>query len=225
MGTPCGISVVRGRAKIQARQAIAAAIADVERLEALYSRYRSNSFLSEINRAAAQAGSIEVDEETACLLDYAVTCYEQSGGLFDISSGILRQAWKYDQTALPSQAQIGDLLERVGLAQGQLGTAAFVVLGGGDGNRFRRHRQGICRGSRRHSLSGARSEERGDQSGRRYPCDRAREPITVRGGWASAIPAIRRDFSTPYPCFEARWQAAGTMKDASWSTASATAMC
>ena len=113
MGTPCDIQLF-AESEDQARQATAAAVADVERLEALYSRYRSSSFLSEINRTAEQADSIEVDEETACLLDYAATCYEQSEGLFDITSGILRQAWKYDQAKLPEQAQIDALLERVG---------------------------------------------------------------------------------------------------------------
>jgi FAD:protein FMN transferase len=48
------------------------------------------------------------------LLDYAVTCYEQSDGLFDITSGILRSAWKFDQGKLPEQALIDGLLEKVG---------------------------------------------------------------------------------------------------------------
>ena len=98
----------------KARHAADAAIADVQRLEALYSRYKTDSFLSEINRAAATGGSITVDEETACLLDYAVTCYEQSEGLFDITSGLLRRAWKFDQGKLPEQSLIDELLDKVG---------------------------------------------------------------------------------------------------------------
>jgi FAD:protein FMN transferase len=113
MGTPCDIQLFAADDLI-ARIAADAAIADVQRLEALYSRYREDSFLSEINRAAAAGGSIEVDEETACLLDYAVTCYEQSDGLFDITSGLLRQAWKFKDNRLPEQKQIDALLERIG---------------------------------------------------------------------------------------------------------------
>jgi FAD:protein FMN transferase len=113
MGTPCDIQLFT-RSQAIASQAADMAIADVQRLEALYSRYRETSFLSEINRVAAVGGSLDVDEESACLLDYAVTCYEQSDGLFDITSGLLRKAWKFDQGKLPEQAFIDELLEKVG---------------------------------------------------------------------------------------------------------------
>jgi thiamine biosynthesis lipoprotein len=113
MGTPCDIQLF-ARSGEQAAQAANMAVADVERLEGLYSRYRETSILSAINRVAAVGGSIEVDAETASLLDYAVTCYEQSDGLFDITSGILRRAWKFHENRLPGQALIGELLEKVG---------------------------------------------------------------------------------------------------------------
>jgi thiamine biosynthesis lipoprotein len=113
MGTPCEIQLF-ARNEAKARLATDAAIADVQRLEALYSRYKTDSFLSEINRVAASGGSIRVDDETASLLDYAVACHEQSDGLFDITSGILRRAWKFDQGQLPEQSLIDELLGKVG---------------------------------------------------------------------------------------------------------------
>jgi FAD:protein FMN transferase len=113
MGTPCEIQLF-ARNKTEAKHAADAAIADVQRLEARYSRYKTDSFLSEINRVAAIGGSIRVDDGTASLLDYAVTCYEQSEGLFDITSGILRRAWKFDQSKLPEQSLIDELLDKVG---------------------------------------------------------------------------------------------------------------
>ncbi len=113
MGSPCEIQLFARDAR-QAEQAAAAAIADVQRLESRYSRYKDDSFLSEINRAAAAGGSIEVDAETAGLLNYALACYEQSGGLFDITSGLLRQVWRFDQGKLPEAAQVEALLERIG---------------------------------------------------------------------------------------------------------------
>ncbi len=113
MGTPCDIQLF-SQSELKAKRAADMAIADVQRLENLYSRYKTDSFLSEINRTAASAGKIEVDDETASLLDYAVTCYEQSDGLFDITSGILRRAWKFDQVALPDQNLIDELLNKVG---------------------------------------------------------------------------------------------------------------
>jgi len=113
MGTPCEIQLF-ARNETKARFAADAAIADIQRLEALYSRYKTDSFLSEINRVASSGGSIRVDDETASLLDYAVACYEQSDGLFDITSGILRRAWKFDQGQLPEQSFIDELLDKVG---------------------------------------------------------------------------------------------------------------
>ncbi len=113
MGTPCDIQLY-ARTQAEARQVADAAIADVHRLEALYSRYRDDSFLSAINRVADTGGSIAVDEETAGLLNYAATCHDQSDGLFDITSGILRRAWRFDQGRLPDPAQIQALLEKVG---------------------------------------------------------------------------------------------------------------
>lgn len=113
MGTGCEIQLfaaTRAGAKTAARQVIA----DVERLERRYSRYRHDSFLSQINRIAAQGGEIEVDSETASLLDYAETCYHQSDGLFDITSGLLRRVWRYDRGRVPDGESIRRLLDRIG---------------------------------------------------------------------------------------------------------------
>lgn len=90
------------------------AIADVLRLDAKYSGYRSDSFAAEINRAAAAGGTIEVDAETATLLDYAATCHQQSDGLFDITSGVLREAWDLEAPRLPEPEMLHALLARIG---------------------------------------------------------------------------------------------------------------
>ena len=113
MGTPCDIQLF-AQTRSQAKRVADKAIADVNRLEALYSRYRSDSFLSAINRVAEAGGCITVDDETSGLLNYALTCYQQSEGLFDITSGILRKAWKFKEDVLPDEAQIQALLEKVG---------------------------------------------------------------------------------------------------------------
>lgn len=113
MGAPCEIQLF-AETDTAAKRAFGAAMADIARLEARYSRYRNDSFLSEINRVAARGGSIAVDDETGSLLNYALTCYQQSGGLFDITSGLLRRAWRFDRRELPDQSLIDDLLEKVG---------------------------------------------------------------------------------------------------------------
>lgn len=113
MGSPCEIQLF-AKSLALAQQMAAQAIADVERLEYRYSRYRSDSFLSDINRVAAAGGSITVDDECAGLLNYALTCYQQSDGLFDITSGILRRAWDFKSGRLPETSQIEQLLDTVG---------------------------------------------------------------------------------------------------------------
>jgi thiamine biosynthesis lipoprotein len=94
-----------------AQRAAEDAIADVLRIEAKYSRYRDDSVTSRINAAAGKAAVI-VDDETHALLEYAGQCHAQSGGLFDITSGVLRRAWNFrrDPPAVPSPDEIAPLL-------------------------------------------------------------------------------------------------------------------
>jgi thiamine biosynthesis lipoprotein len=113
MGSPCEIQLY-ARDDSAARRIAHLAIADAERLEARYSRYRDDSLLSAINRVAAAGGIIDVDDETASLLNYADTCHQQSDGLFDITSGLLRQAWNFKSGILPEDEQIRQLLDRIG---------------------------------------------------------------------------------------------------------------
>jgi len=113
MGSPCDLQLF-AEGPAQARLVADAAIAEVARLEARYSRYRDDSLLSEINRAAAAGGGIAVDAETASLLDYADACFRASDGAFDVTSGILRRAWRFDRGALPDPAQVRPLLAKVG---------------------------------------------------------------------------------------------------------------
>jgi len=113
MGSRCEVRIY-ARDEPSASATAQAAIADVRRLDAKYSRYRADSIAAEINRVAAAGGTIDVDAETATLLDYAATCFEQSEGLFDITSGVLREAWTSDRTTLPEPALLEALLARVG---------------------------------------------------------------------------------------------------------------
>ena len=92
-------------------------ISEVKRLEDKYTRFNPDSYLMRLTKEARHPEGAAVDHETARLLDYANTCYEQSGGLFDITSGILNKAWNYHQKekyALPDQSYIDDLLACTG---------------------------------------------------------------------------------------------------------------
>jgi thiamine biosynthesis lipoprotein len=112
MASPCEV-LLDTPDEACARAAAAAAVAEARRIESKYSRYRADSVLSQLN---ARAGTTEtVDDETASLLDFAQTCHELSNGLFDVTSGILRHAWKFDGShRVPAQSDIDALLTRVG---------------------------------------------------------------------------------------------------------------
>ncbi|MBK1654600.1 FAD:protein FMN transferase [Allochromatium vinosum] len=113
MGSPCELHL-HGPDAAETRRVAESVIADVQRLERRYSRYRDDSLTSAINRVAAVAGRCEVDAETAALLNYADTCYRESDGLFDITSGVLRRAWRFENACAPEPEAIAALLDRVG---------------------------------------------------------------------------------------------------------------
>jgi len=101
----------------RARRAADAAIADVLRIEAKYSRYRDDSLVTRINRAAGGA-AVEIDTETAALVAYADRCFAESGGRFDLTSGVLRRAWDFRRKppALPEPAALEAATALVGWA-------------------------------------------------------------------------------------------------------------
>lgn len=87
---------------------------EVIRLEQKYSRYRDDSVASQINAVAKTGGSIDVDAETAALLDYACVAWQQSESMFDITSGVLRKVWDFKNSVVPTQEQIDPLLDVIG---------------------------------------------------------------------------------------------------------------
>lgn len=91
----------------------ARAVAEVRRIEAKYSRYLAGSVVARINQAAGRDWTA-VDVETDSLLDYAATLHAASGGLFDITSGVLRRAWNFSQPRVPGAAELAPLLALVG---------------------------------------------------------------------------------------------------------------
>lgn len=95
-----------------------AAIAEVRRIEAKFSRYRDDSITTAINRAAGQ-DAVEVDDETAHLLNFGAALYAQSDGRFDLTSGVLRRAWDFKAGRVPAQRDLDALLPLLGWSQVQ----------------------------------------------------------------------------------------------------------
>ena len=112
MASPCEVLVDTDDGAV-AQEIGELACAEALRIEAKFSRYRDDSVVSHINRSKGQP--VTVDEETALLLDFAQQSHDLSEGLFDITSGVLRRAWKFDGSdRLPQQAIIEALLPMVG---------------------------------------------------------------------------------------------------------------
>lgn len=117
MGSPCEIRIMVVDPKMGAC-VLERAVKEVQRLNDKYSRYRPESVISQINQSAGSGQVHVLDEETSAILNYADVCYQQSDGLFDITSGVLRKAWNFKalehKATLPSDELIQQLLELVG---------------------------------------------------------------------------------------------------------------
>lgn len=89
------------------------AFQEAKRIEQKFSRYESDNIIFQINNANGH--TINVDDETALMLDFSKQCFELSNGKFDITSGILRKAWKFDcSDNIPDQALIDSLKSNIG---------------------------------------------------------------------------------------------------------------
>lgn len=112
MASPCEILMDVDDQAI-AQELLSLASAEALRIEHKFSRYRDDNIIYRISHSSGN--SIEVDEETANLFDYASQCYRLSEGMFDITSGVLRSAWKFDGSDnIPAQEQVAELLPHVG---------------------------------------------------------------------------------------------------------------
>jgi len=84
-------------------------------LERRYSRYLADSLVSTINRAAGGGDFTRLDPESEALLEIADQLWQSSGGLFDITSGVLRKAWRFDAAKAPVDlSQLETLQKKVG---------------------------------------------------------------------------------------------------------------
>jgi thiamine biosynthesis lipoprotein len=83
------------------------------RIEHKYSRYRDDSVTAWIH--ANRGKRLVMDDETSRLLQFASAAYHASDGLFDITSGVLRQAWIFDGSdRIPDAAAVARLLPLIG---------------------------------------------------------------------------------------------------------------
>ena len=112
MGSACEV-VLASHTQNEAESMAKLAIDEVLRIERKYSRYTTDSIIAKINQQAG-CGAVQCDDETWALFKFASQLFDQSDGLFDITSGVLRQAWDFKNPEVPSSQKLEALLPLVG---------------------------------------------------------------------------------------------------------------
>ena len=112
MASACEVRLA-GVSAARAQTLAALAVAEVRRIETKYSRYRVDSVVSQINAAAGNGEPIAIDAETAQLLGFATQLFALSDGLFDATSGVLRQVWDFKASRKPTALQLAEVLPRI----------------------------------------------------------------------------------------------------------------
>lgn len=159
MGGPAEIRLA-GLDATSARQAADTARAELARIEGKFSRYNKDSVVGRINARCGSKEWTDIDEETHGLLVYAAALHRESGGRFDISSGVYRLAWDFAQRRVPTDTELAELRPRVDARRVELerGRVRLAAVGmqidlGGIGKEYAADRaaallvgQGVCHG-------------------------------------------------------------------------------
>jgi thiamine biosynthesis lipoprotein len=112
MASPCEV-LSEASGETTARTLTRIVAAEAERIEAKFSRYVAGNIVDRVN--TADGATVEVDQETARLIDFADHIFRLSEGAFDITSGVLRKAWTFDGGCrVPEPGAVEMLLELVG---------------------------------------------------------------------------------------------------------------
>lgn len=126
MGSPCELQLW-GESRNAAAAVADACGREIDRLERKFSRYRGDSLTSRINRSAGDSAGVEVDSETAALLDFAATAHRESGGRFDPTSGVLRRVWNLESGRLPAPEAVKEVRALVGWSKLQWENPRIVL--------------------------------------------------------------------------------------------------
>jgi thiamine biosynthesis lipoprotein len=112
MGSPCELlceTEDEGLAWRIARHACR----EAERIDRKFSRYRTGTVVHALHESRGKP--FKLDDETARLIDYGAALWKLSEGRFDLTSGLLRYAWNFDEGPIKADTKrIPELLERIG---------------------------------------------------------------------------------------------------------------
>lgn len=110
-------------------EALRAAEAEIERLNAIFSIGEADSDVSRVNRE----GGGQVSEDTAALLREALALSEETGGVFDPTIYPLMELWGFvsKDYHVPSEEELAAALARVGAQRVSVDENGVVTLGEG----------------------------------------------------------------------------------------------
>ena len=112
MASPCEV-LIEASSRKDAKRLGKITRNEALRIEGAFSRYRDDNIVHKINNSNGEP--VQVDSETANLLNFADQCYALSEGLFDITSGVLGRVWQFDGSDnIPQQSDVSALLPLVG---------------------------------------------------------------------------------------------------------------
>lgn len=112
-----------------ARRILSIVSSEAARIERKFSRYRNDNAVHAINHAAGRR--VEVDEETARLLEFADRLHQLSDGAFDITSGVLRRVWTFDGSdRVPGRDALEEVLRLVGWSRVERDAAGIRLEAG-----------------------------------------------------------------------------------------------
>jgi thiamine biosynthesis lipoprotein len=112
MASPCDV-LMEVEDELLAQEILNAVANEAWRIEDKFSRYKKDNIIFQINHSHGEV--VAIDEETSRLLDFANELFEISEGLFDVTSGVLRQLWKFDGSdKVPTKKQVKKIVKNIG---------------------------------------------------------------------------------------------------------------
>ena len=112
MGSPCEVLCETDDPRLAKRLGNFAR-GEARRVDLKYSRYQPGSVVNAMH--ASHGKRYRVDDETARLLDFGAALWRLSEHAFDLTSGVLRYAWSFDQgQARADTSRIPELRKRIG---------------------------------------------------------------------------------------------------------------
>lgn len=116
--------IIKTKDSIVAKSIANIAYFEAKRIEEKYSRYSQNNIIYQINSGKKTL----LDNETKAMFEFAKTAYDLSQGMFDITSGILRKIWNFNQKSNPpTKKQIKEILPYIGFNKINLTTSSIEL--------------------------------------------------------------------------------------------------